>query len=383
MKDTLFMAWQHLRFFKVRSAILALGLTLTIALPIASHLIISRYGTALRSRANTTPYVLGARGNRFDLVLKLLYFSDAGIDAISLEDVNQLKRSKWATAIPLHLEHSAKQRPIVGAPSQYFAFRNLTARLGNVKLELGDVVAGSAAADELKLKVGDRILSDRKTLYDIAGTNPANLKVIGILEPSNSADDRVLFTSLETTWLLDGLMHGHPNSDRIGREHTGKEDPHRQGVAYHEVTPENQSSFHLHTYPAETPVGAAIIIPNDQKGATILEARYENSETLQLQNCSLVIEEILAMVVQVQTFFDTYYGFVLIATLLFIGLIVALSAQLRRSELDTMRQIGASRWYTIRLQATELGMIIAMAAALSLAVTWIGLKIAGQYFALT
>ncbi|GJM23669.1 MAG: permease [Phycisphaerae bacterium] len=377
MKNTLYMAWQHLRFFKARSTILVLGLTLTIALPIASHLIISKYGAALRSRADSTPYVLGARGNRFDLVLKSLYFGDADLDAISLEDVNQVVRSKWATAMALHLGHTAKRVPIVGAPSDYFAFRELSAMQGTAELDLGDVVAGSAAAEELNLSVGDRILSDRKKLYDLAGTNPVNLIVVGILKPSGSADDRVLFSNLDTTWLLDGLMHGHPNS-----EHAGDEDPHRQGVAYHEVTAENRSSFHLHAFPAETPISAAIVLPKDQKGATILEARYENSETLQLQNCSLVIEEILAMVVQVQTFFDTYYVFVLVATLLFVGLIVALSTQLRRAELNTMRQIGASRWYTIRLQTTELMIIVAMAGMLSMAVTWVGLKVAGQYFAM-
>ncbi|MCA9250332.1 MAG: hypothetical protein R3E58_10615 [Phycisphaerae bacterium] len=377
MKHILFMAWKHLRFYKFRSAILVMGLTMTIALPIASHLIISKYGASLRSRANATPYVLGARGNRFDLVLKSLYFGDADLDAIYMEDVNQLERSKWGTAIPLHLGHTAKDIPIVGAPGDYFAFRKLSASQGSVKLDLGDVVLGSVAAEQLKLKVGDRILSDRKSLYDIAGTNPVNLQVIGILKSSGSADDRVLFTSLETTWLLDGLMHGHPDP-----EHSSP-DAHGKGVAYHEVTPENRSAFHLHAYPAEIPVTAAIITPKDQKGATILEARYENSDTLQLQKCSSIIEEILAMVVQIQTFFDTYYVFVLIATILFIGLIVVLSAQLRRTELETMRHIGASRAFAIGLQATELVMIVAIASILSIAVTLIGVQIVGRYFHLT
>ncbi len=373
MKHMLFMAWQHLRFYKFRSAILVMGLTLTIALPIASHLIISKYGASLRSRANATPYILGARGNRFDLVLKSLYFGDADLDAIYLEDVNQLERSKWGTAIPLHLGHTAKDIPVVGVPVAYFEFRQLAASDGRVDFDLGDVVVGSIAAEELRLKVGDRILTDRKSLYDIAGTNPVNLNVIGILKPSGTADDRVLFTSLETSWLLDGLMHGHADP-----EHSSA-DAHGKGVAYHEVTPENRSSFHLHAFPAETPVTAAIITPKDQKGATILEARYENSDTLQLQECSLIIEEILAMVVQIQTFFDTYYVFVLIATLLFVGLIVVLSAQLRRAELETMRHIGASRGYTIGLQTTELAMIVAMAGVLSIAITLLGLQIAGQY----
>ncbi len=374
MSGTLYMAGQHLRFFKVRSAILVLGLTLTIALPVASHLIISKYGDALKSRADSTPYVLGMRGNRFDLVLKALYFGDAQIDAITMEDVNQVDRSDWATTIALHLQHTAKGRPIVGVSETYFDFRKLSAHHPNIRMELGDVVAGAVVAEELNLSVGDRILSDRQTLYDITGQNPVNLKIIGVLKPTGTADDRVLFATLETVWLLDGLMHGHPNA-----KHAGTEDPHRQGIAYHEVTPENRSSFHLHAYPAEIPVSAAIVIPKSEKGATILEARYENKESLQLQNCAQVVDEILSMVVQIKTFFDAYYLFVLIATLLFVGLIVALSTQLRKPELDTIRHIGASRWFTVRLQATELLMIVAMAGVLSLAVTFIGLQIADHF----
>ncbi len=374
MNGVFYLAWQHLRFFKYRSAILVLGLTLTFALPIASHLIITKYGESLRSRANTTPYVLGASGNRFDLVLKSLYFGDAQLNSIAQEDVDQVNRSEWATALPLHLEHSASDTPIIGISEEYFAFRNLHAKDQGIQLELGDIVVGAEAADALKLSVGDRILSDRKTLYNVTGQNPVNLKVVAVLEPTGTADDRVLFSNLKTTWLLDGLMHGHPDP-----QHTGSEDPHNQGISYHEVTTENRASFHLHAYPAEIPISAAIVIPKSEKGATILEARYETNENLQLQNCTKVVEKILGMVIRIKSFFDAYYLFVLIATLLFVGLIVALSSQLRKNELDTMRRIGASRWFTFRLQATELLLIVALAGILSAMVTLIGLQIAEKF----
>ncbi|NOX58737.1 MAG: hypothetical protein GXP29_07765 [Planctomycetes bacterium] len=372
MNNIFYMACRHVRFFKVRTLILILGITCTITLPTASHLIVTKYGDSLRSRTASTPYILGARGNRFGLMLKALYFGRSQVDAITLADVNELDRSEWGHAIPLHLGHTTKGHPIVGVPDDYAEFRDFTVRNGARTPQLGGAILGSAVADAMRVGVGDRLRPDIHSLYDIGDKKPILLRVEGVLSPTQSADDHAVFVSLKTAWIMDGVMHGHEGD----HDHGSPSNPPAQ---YQEITSENAGMFHMHASPADIRVSAAIVVPTSDKGATILEARYDSSSRLQLQNSRIVVEEIMGLVVQVKSFFDAYYILVLITTLMFIGLIVALSGQLRKREIETMHLIGASRRFTMGLQAAELLIIVAISTLLSAGLTIVCLSVSKHF----
>jgi putative ABC transport system permease protein len=136
-------------------------------------------------------------------------------------------------------------------------------------------------------------------------------------------------------------------------------------VEYGEITEENVGSFHFHGDPSEFPLTAVIVLPNDQKSATILKARYNASRTSQMLTPLEVVEELMGIVFRVKRFFDANFAVIALSTILFFILVVMLSLRIRARERDTMHKIGASRLIIFYLQACELVIVFAISLALA------------------
>ncbi len=371
MKGPLFLAWRYVVYNRVKTGILVVSLTLTIVLPLTAKLLVDQYGAALSARARSTPLVIGAKGNRFDLVLKALYFKRAEVDPVYASQVEEVRESGLAEAIPLHLGFTAagkNEHPIVGTTLEYFDFRGLRVREGRLPSVLGQAVLGARAAADLKLGVGESLLSNQEKLYDITQTYPLKMHVVGVLAETGTPDDGAVFVDVKTAWIIAGIMHGHQDVARteddsiiLGRT----EDTvvtNAAIVQYNEVTPENVDSFHLHAVPAALPLSAIIAVPKDEKSRTLIKARYEVSEYEQMLSPALVVEELLGLVFRVKRFFEANFVMVAISTGLFLVLIVLLSHRLRRREMETMHRIGCSRGMALRLQAAEMAIVLIASA---------------------
>ena len=80
---------------------------------------------------------------------------------------------------------------------------------------LGECLIGADVARKLNLSVGDYILSSPENLFDLAGVYPLKMTVTGILDKTNSADDKAIFVDLKTAWVIQGLGHGHQDIKKI------------------------------------------------------------------------------------------------------------------------------------------------------------------------
>ena len=61
------------------------------------------------------------------------------------------------------------------------------------------------------LGVGDYVISSPESVFDLAGVYPLKMPVVGVLAPSFSPDDEAVFVDIKTTWVIQGLGHGHQN----------------------------------------------------------------------------------------------------------------------------------------------------------------------------
>jgi len=384
MKRVLLMAWRYVAYHKIKTAILILCLTITIVLPLTAHLLVDSYATALMARARTTPRILGAKGNRFDLVLKALYFSEAGVDSIPLSELRAVRDRGMGQVIPLHLRYTARGYPLVGTTLDYFEFRQLRIAAGTRPLQLGQAVVGAGVADSLTLRPGHFVFSDQKNLYDISKTYPLKLKVVGVLAPADSPDDGAVFVDVKTAWIIDGISHGHHDVVRdadesiILRRDQGNVATNASIVEYNEVTADNLESFHTHAPPEQLPLSAIIVLPTDRKAATLLTAPYNNSPLYRMLVPNDVVMELLSLVFQVQRFFDANFALIGVSTLLFLTLVILLSLRLRRREMETMFKIGCSRLTVFWLQAAELGIVLAMSLVLAGAAAAVAVAAAPQ-----
>jgi putative ABC transport system permease protein len=286
MKHILYLAFRSLQWYRGRGLTIVLCLALTLWLPITLRLVLNQFQADISLRADSTPLIIGARGSRVDLTLHALYFQSAPPALTTLAEAEYVNNSGFAAAIPLHIRYETQGvdgsagAPIVGTSPEYFDFRKLKVDQGRPFSLLGECVVGAQAAEMLQLTPGDSILSAPRNAFNLAGDYPLKLNVVGVLAPSHSADDNVVFTDVHTAWVIDGIGHGHqsvtPDTDpSLLLQGDGEAVTANAGVLpYTEITPENIDSFHFHGESANFPISAIIAVPYSDKDRILLLGRY-------------------------------------------------------------------------------------------------------------
>jgi len=363
--DSIYIAWQYIRFNKIKTATLIACITLISFLPLSLQLLLGESERQLMSRAVSTPLVIGDKGSSLDLVMNSLYFSDEVPELIGMEASERVMESGLALSIPVYARFHARGNPIVGTTLDYFDFRRLKVAEGRNLAVLGDCLLGAKVAENLGLKPGDSLLSSPETLFDLAGVYPLKMKVVGVLQKSHTSDDLAVFVDIKTTWVIQGLGHGH-------QDVTNLSDPtlilkrSESNVAataklyqHTEITKKNIDSFHFHGNTSVYPITAVIAVPYDDKSGTILRGRYlSRNETLQIIKPEEIIDGLLQNIFRIKNVLDAVISVVALATILAVILVFALSLRLRQREIQTIFKLGCSRLTIARLVGAEISIIV-------------------------
>lgn len=375
MIDSLYVAWRYLSFNWARSLTLVACVTLIALLPLSLQLLLDESERQLVSRAESTPLLVGAKGSALDLVMNSLYFGKTVPELISMAAVDRVAEDDLAMPIPLYVRFRARGFPIIGTNLDYFEFRRLRLAAGRNLVLLGECVLGARAAEELGLGPGDPLLSSPETLFDLAGVYPLKMRVAGVLAPTHGPDDLAVFVDLKTTWVIQGLVHGHADLSAVTdptlvmERSAGKVTATAKVAQYTEITAENIDSFHFHGSPDSYPITAVIALPRDEKAGAILRGRYigtaNSSESQQIQVPGTIVGELLATVFRVKSILDAVILVVAIATLLALTLVFALSLRLRQREIQTIFKLGCSRSTIARLLGAEIAIVLLVSAALT------------------
>ena len=320
--------------------------------------------------------ILGALGSELELVLNSLYFhaeSPAEFDNLFFIEAQS---TGFATFIPIHSKFSAQGAPIVGTSLNYFDFRQLHVGRGRQLGLLGECIIGANVAARLGLGPGNTIISSPESVFDIAGVYPLKMKIAGVLDPAGTADDDAVFVDVRTTWIIQGLGHGHSDLTKtgVGAVLSRRDDMITANASlahFAEITPENIASFHFHGSDQSFPLTSVIVVPPDQKSATLLLGRYQDNEVLQLVAPGKVLDDLLETVFTVQNYVILGLAILSLATVAVITLVFLLGQQLRKGEFHTLSRIGASRGYISVLIASEIGFIFWISAMLATGLTWV------------
>ena len=381
MIDSLYIAWQYIRYNKIKTTVLVACITLISFLPLALQSLLDESERQLMSRAVTTPLVIGAKGSSLDLVMNTLYFSDEIPELITMAASERVDRSELALPIPVYARFQARENPIVATTLDYFDFRGLQIAAGRQMAVLGECVLGAKVAAGLDLKPGDSLVSSPESLFDLAGIYPLKMKVVGVLKKSHTSDDLAVFVDLKTAWVIQGLGHGHQDVTKLKdptlvykRTETNVS---ATAKLYHytEITAKNIESFHFHGDLNAYPITAVIALPFDEKSGTILRGRYlSRDETQQIVWPQEVIDGLLQNIFRIKNVLDAVISVVALATIGAVLLVFALSLRLRQREIQTIFKLGCSRLTIVRLVAAEIALIIIASAlicgALMLLVDW-------------
>lgn len=235
---------------------------------------------------------------------------------------------------------------------------------------LGECVLGAKAAETLNLQPGDSLVSSPESLFDLAGIYPLKMKVVGVLHKSHTSDDLTIFVDLKTTWVIQGLGHGHQDVTKLNDPTLIYKRTESNVAAtaklyhYTEITDKNIESFHFHGNLEAYPITAVIAVPFDEKSDTILRGRYlSKEESQQIAKPEEVIDGLLQNIFRIKNVLDAVIFVVAFATILAVVLVFALSLRLRQKEIQTIFKLGCSRMTIVRLVASEI-ILIALVSGL-------------------
>lgn len=150
--------------------------------------------------------VLGARGSKLQLVLNAVFHLEASPGNLSWKDFEEVQKNpNVSLAVPLAMGDNYRGYRLVGttpdlfqraeyAPGKRFAFVE-GGRL--FEMGYGEAVAGSFVAQKLKLKPGDKFHPFHGLVFDEKNQHSETYVVVGVLKPSNTPADRVLWIPLE------------------------------------------------------------------------------------------------------------------------------------------------------------------------------------------
>lgn len=367
--NALFLAFAYLRFHWARSVVLVLVAALILAVPVITQVLLNGSQTALTERADRTPLVLGNRGSQLDLAINALYFSDDRAQPVTMADSDAIWDTGLALPIPLNTAFETNGARIVGTSIEYFDFRDLALSEGRQIALLGEAVLGADVAARLDLGAGDTVVSSPQNLFDLDGVYPLELNIVGVLAATGTADDEAVFVDIKTSWVIAGIGHGH---DGVLAEDAGSEDIVASAsiVEFNRITEENIDSFHFHGDPADYPVSAILLAPNDDRSATILRGRYLDPDNpVQLIVPTEVIGELVDRIFRIKSLLDAVTLIIGVAAFAAVGLAIFLSYRLRAREMQTAFKIGARRGMILRLLMAETVILLCFAGVIAFAAT--------------
>jgi putative ABC transport system permease protein len=372
MNDLLYLSGQYIRHHKNKLLILIFAITLVSWLPIAIQTIVDQTAEQLLDRANNTPLVIGAPGSPLELALGSLYFRTQAPETLNFGELKKVEATGFARAIPLYYRFNSQGHPIVGTNPDYLEFRKLQFAQGRPAALLGEAVLGADVARALKLAVGDFVISSPENVFDIAGVYPLKMPVVGILEPAFSPDDQAIFVDIKTSWVIQGLGHGHQdlNTRKAAGQVLKKEGSNIVANAsvrqFNEITPDNIASFHFHGDNSQHPISAIIPVAKNDKAAALLIGIYqEERDDIQIVRSQRVITELLDTVFTVRNYIIIGIAAIAVATAIIALLVFLLSLRLRQGERFTLARIGASQTQIFLLMATEIITVLLVSAGLS------------------
>ena len=157
--------------------------------------------------------VLGARGSKLQLVLNAIFHLEASPGNLAAADYEMIRRHPAVkAAIPLAVGDNFQGWRIAGtvpalfSDIEYAAGRHYAVASGGRFFELGqrEAVAGAYAAKQLGWKAGTTFKPYHGLAFDPQQQHDELYTVVGVLEPTNTPADRVIWIPLEGVQTMKG-----------------------------------------------------------------------------------------------------------------------------------------------------------------------------------
>jgi putative ABC transport system permease protein len=209
------MVRKSLRQHLLSTAITAVSIALAGGLLIAIWVVKDQSQSAFTGVNAGFDAVLGARGSKLQLVLNTLFHLEESPGNIPYSDYEQIRtNSAVDAAIPIAVGDNYLGYRIVGTTTNLFSLAGASAPEGRSMLRLAEgrsfdptlreAVVGSFAAQRLRLRPGSTFQPYHGLRFNPRDQHVETYVVVGILKPSNTPADRVIWIPLKGVQLMAG-----------------------------------------------------------------------------------------------------------------------------------------------------------------------------------
>jgi putative ABC transport system permease protein len=325
------MAWKSIWNRPLVSLLTLLSISLGVGL-VAAVLTLRRETdrTFLREQS-TFDLVVGAKGSPLQLVLSTLYHLDVPNGNIAWSDYETLKQDpRIRSAVPIGVGDNYRGFRIIGTLPDFFDLQRRVSRKQGGEKKKGyaalftmkegrlfqqdfEVVLGARAASEAGLSLGDTFYGSHG-LVAIPGSGDHRAfpyTVVGILNPSGTAQDQAILTPLASVWKVHD----------------------KEAAAHRETVPEDMSQREVTAVLVQLKaVGMRIWIKNEiQKSTDAMAAIPIDQMHRMYQRVIRPVQQSLLIVA----------GLVVVTATLTILTTLYQSAERRRRDMAVMRALGA------------------------------------------
>jgi putative ABC transport system permease protein len=205
--------YRSLRQHALSTLVTAGGIALACGLLMCVWVVKTQSQTTFTQTTSGFDAVLGARGSRLQLVLNAIFHLEASPGNLPAADYAAIRSHPMVkAAIPIAVGDNLKGFRLVGtlpalfenveyAPGKKYALEPGGKLFG---AEAKEAIAGSFAADRLGLKVGDKFNPYHGLAFDAQNQHADEYVVTGILTPTNTPADRVIWIPLRGLQTMAG-----------------------------------------------------------------------------------------------------------------------------------------------------------------------------------
>jgi len=261
-------AWRGLQQRSLSSSLTCLTMALGVALVVSVLLVHAVVNDSFNRNASLGYHLVvgGKNGSKLDLVLTTVYHlgrADEPVpysyykEFITTEDADgNVQQGKFAAyaelAVPMCVGDSYEGFRVVATTPGMFEFNFSDEGYQYSKGECFesknyfDAVIGSAVARATDLNVGDTFKPTHGMASEDGHVHEDLFKVVGILKPSGTPNDRVLFINIEGFYLLENHAKSEePTTEGESTEHSASGDSHFRTVSYFQ-TDSHDDADHQH-----------------------------------------------------------------------------------------------------------------------------------------
>lgn len=241
---------------KVKMILIILSIVISASVAILAYNVAEQVNDGLINTTSTYDTIIGPAGSSTQLAMNTLFFTDKPLGTISYEYVEQLEAdSRVNVVIPFAMGDSYNSAKIVGTKPAFLDGKEL--KEGEMFGDVFEAVVGSSVAKKFGLSIGDELVTSHGLSENGEKHEATPLKLVGILDETNTAYDNVVFTDIETVWKVH---EHHHDEDEEGEEHEDRDEDHDEHEAEGHTHEEDHDEDEEHEGHAEEGTVCAIIL---------------------------------------------------------------------------------------------------------------------------